>query len=74
MFQWDSNDQPKDDNRNKKPKLNQVLIKDEVLNKGGGQDVKISLDCMKNPDDKNDDRKPILLFVAINVVKPKNVQ
>jgi hypothetical protein len=28
---------------------------------------------MKGPDNKNDDRKPILLFVALNVVKQKSL-
>lgn len=37
----------------KKSKLNEVIIKDDVLNKGGGEDVKISLDCMKGSNDKN---------------------
>ena len=43
-----------------------------MLSKGSGEDVKISLDCMKlqnRPTDTN--KKSVLLFVAIYVVRMK---
>lgn len=55
MYDWDGatsvKQEPNAVTKPKKTILNEVLIKDEVLNKGSGQDVKISLDCMKGPDD-----------------------
>ena len=74
MFDWDNGQPLKQDPRSKKVKLNEILIKDEVLDKGNGEDVKISLDCMKGPDEiKHEERKPILLFVTINIVKQKTL-
>ncbi len=45
------------------------------MGKGDGEDVKISLDCMKGTETSyRTDKKSVILYVVLNIVQPKTFE